>query len=72
MSQEARFHKSCFDKIATIKNGKIHLDYLSANEITWFDNSPDAGDPDCLCSWCNKVIGEDELPIRFFNEGRAG
>lgn len=36
--------------------------------ITWFKTSPSAGDPSCLCSWCETPIGEDEAPIiRMFN-----
>lgn len=36
--------------------------------ITWFKSSPSAGDPSCLCSWCEAPIGEDEAPIlRLFN-----
>ena len=38
------------------------------NTITWFRDSPDAGDPRCLCSWCGERIGEDEAPvIRMFD-----
>lgn len=33
---------------------------------TKFYDSPDAGDPACLCSRCGKVI--DEAPIRAFPE----
>jgi hypothetical protein len=29
-----------------------------------FDTSPDAGDPECLCSRCGKPIEERALPIR--------
>lgn len=38
------------------------------NALTWFDDSPDAGDPDCFCSWCRLPIGEREHPIRLFRE----
>ena len=31
--------------------------------ITWFKHSPSAGDPSCLCSWCEAPIAEDEAPI---------
>lgn len=37
------------------------------DKIKWFDLSPDAGDPSCLCSLCEELIGEDELPIRAFD-----
>lgn len=31
--------------------------------IRFFRDSPDAGDPSCLCSWCGLRISEDEAPI---------
>ncbi|MBA7637851.1 hypothetical protein ES703_45500 [subsurface metagenome] len=34
------------------------------DKIKWFDTSPDAGDPSCLCSLCELLIDEDEVPIR--------
>lgn len=33
--------------------------------ILWFDDSPDAGDPACICSACNEVIPETEIVIRL-------
>jgi len=37
--------------------------------ITWFVHSPDAGDPDCLCSYCGMVISDEDVPaIRQWNE----
>jgi hypothetical protein len=33
--------------------------------VTWFTNSPDVGDPDCLCSLCASVI-EASVPIRIY------
>lgn len=36
--------------------------------ITWFSSSPNAGDPTCLCSWCEDLITEEEAPvIRLFD-----
>lgn len=35
--------------------------------LLWFTDSPDAGDPGCLCSWCGKVI-ERGVPIRMYRE----
>ncbi len=36
-----------------------------------FVDSPDAGDPDCRCSRCGKLITEDEAPaIRMVVEGK--
>ena len=37
-----------------------------------FDQSPDAGDPDCICSRCGNKILEGEFPIRFFTTNDAG
>jgi hypothetical protein len=37
-------------------------------QITWFANSPDAGDPTCICSWCSGAIGVSDAPIiRLFD-----
>ena len=34
----------------------------------WFTDSPDVGDPACLCSLCEKLITEDDAPaIRLFD-----
>jgi hypothetical protein len=35
--------------------------------LKWFRDSPDAGDPDCLCSYCERAIPENQLPIRLFD-----
>lgn len=37
------------------------------DRIKCFDLSPDAGDPTCLCSLCDELIDEEELPIRAFD-----
>jgi hypothetical protein len=36
--------------------------------LRWFTDSPDAGDPACLCSWCSAPIGEAQVPIRLYRE----
>lgn len=37
--------------------------------IQWFSDSPDAGDPACICSWCGQVIEDDDnIPFRLFRE----
>ena len=38
-----------------------------AAKITWFKDSPDAGEPACICSFCGKLLGEEEVPTRLFN-----
>ena len=30
------------------------------SSLIWFKDSPDTGDPRCLCSFCGKVIESDE------------
>lgn len=40
---------------------RIHL-------VRWFETSPDAGHPDCECSFCGIGIGEGDAPIRLFAE----
>lgn len=31
---------------------------MSAPAIRWFDDSPDAGEPDCVCSYCGERMEE--------------
>ena len=71
MSLEARFHDDCFKKVATVSGGLIKINRGDENKIKWFRISPDAGDPRCICSVCGKQIGEEECPIRLFNQGDA-
>ncbi len=33
-----------------------------------FQDSPDAGWPECICSRCGQPIGEDDCPIRAWTE----
>jgi hypothetical protein len=37
---------------------------MKALNITWFEDSPDVGDPACLCSVCLHPIKEGESEIR--------
>lgn len=39
----------------------------SVENPVWFSDSPDAGDPDCLCSLCGEPIAEGETPIRRYD-----
>lgn len=41
-------------------------------KITWFRDSPDVGDPTCICSWCGQPIGEREAPIVRLFDSDAG
>jgi hypothetical protein len=39
--------------------------------IQWFTDSPDCGDPACICSWCGRLIAEKDAPaIRLFDAGQ--
>jgi hypothetical protein len=35
-------------------------------QMTIFTDSPDTGEPECVCSYCGEVIEEDEIPLRIF------
>ena len=35
-------------------------------DITWFMDSPDAGDPNCTCSLCDELINDHA--IRLFDD----
>jgi hypothetical protein len=41
---------------------------FSPDDLAWFEDSPDAGCPECICSYCGNQIGEDEIPLRFYRE----
>jgi len=40
------------------------MNHYDVPVIKWYPDSPDAGDPACLCSLCGMPIGEEEVPIR--------
>lgn len=41
---------------------------LQDPDLLRFNDSPDAGMPECKCSYCGFVIGEDDFPFRFWPE----
>ena len=46
----------------------LGLTFQTDAAIRWFDDSPDAGDPLCICSYCEEVITEEDAPpIRLFD-----
>ena len=47
-------------------DGPAEISILPTDRI--FDNSPDVGHPDCLCSRCGQLIREEELSIRCIRE----
>ena len=47
-----------------------HFNPETYDQLTWFTDSPDAGDPACLCSFCDQVIKLGEMPLRIFDDGR--
>jgi hypothetical protein len=36
-----------------------------------FTDSPDAGEPNCICSRCGQPIGEDDGPVRAWPEDES-
>lgn len=36
--------------------------------LTWFTDSPDTGRPECICSFCGKIIEDGEMPLRIFHD----
>lgn len=38
--------------------------------MNWFSDSPDAGLPGCICSWCGAMITENVVPVRVFDVER--
>ena len=49
-----------------VKKLDIHLN-ISFDELAWYSDSPDTGDPACVCSYCNKAIPKGELCLRIAN-----
>ena len=50
------------------KAGQILNLNIKCDDLAWFETSPDAGDPDCICSYCGFVITKDEVPIRLSHD----
>jgi len=44
------------------------ITHQKLDELGWFDDSPDAGDPACICSYCGRVIDEDQVPLRIWSQ----
>jgi hypothetical protein len=40
---------------------------IHCEELAWFETSPKAGDPECICSYCGFVIPETDIPIRLYH-----
>lgn len=47
-------------------NSTFHFLPGMEEKITWFKDSPNAGDPKCTCSFCGKTITAGEMPVRAF------
>jgi hypothetical protein len=44
---------------------KVRVEILNTDK--WFTESPDCGQPNCLCSRCGQVIKEEDCPpLRLF------
>lgn len=49
----------------------FHFKFEYVHLLKWFTDSPDTGDPKCICSYCTKVIEEGEIPLYAFRgEGK--
>ncbi len=46
----------------------LHFRPEVIHQLKWFKDSPDTGDPACICSFCGKVIEEGEIPLRVWQE----
>jgi len=46
----------------------LHFKAEMVHLLTWFKDSPDRGDPACICSLCGEIIDEDEMPLRMFRD----
>lgn len=57
---------SGFEILAEAMN-EIARAILLWHSVTWFTDSPDTGDPACVCSLCGEVIPFEAVPIRFFH-----
>jgi len=51
-----------------IETPLLHFKDEMVHLLTWFKDSPDRGDPACICSLCGEIIDEDEMPLRVFRE----
>lgn len=38
-------------------------------QLTEWTDSPETGDPRCLCSYCKEPFEEDDMPLRMWPEG---
>lgn len=47
------------------KEGQERTLNIHREELAWFETSPAAGDPDCICSYCGFEILETDIPIRL-------
>ena len=37
-------------------------DDMSKRKVQWFTDSPDTGEMTCICSWCEMVISDEDVP----------
>lgn len=45
----------------------LHFKVEMAHLLRWFDDSPEEGDPACICSHCEQVIADHEIALRVFH-----
>lgn len=48
------------------KNEGRHLGLtIDVDDLAWFEDSPDTGDPACICSHCGNIVEEYETVLRL-------
>ena len=52
------------------KRGREKRLQICCGDLAWFETSPPAGDPDCICSYCGFVILETQIPMRLYHTGK--
>lgn len=59
-------------RASEIQDDGFHWVPGKAEQLTWFKDSPDAGHPKCICSYCQELIGDGEVPLRVFRDANDG
>ena len=41
---------------------------IANNELPFYEGSPDAGDPACICSYCGRQITAGQVPLHIHSK----
>ena len=66
-AHDMKFHQ---DEQSDADNA-FHIKSEALGQLVFFHDSPDAGDPNCICSWCGELIKEHEFPLRLFRKNNT-